>query len=257
MQAGTPPMDASRPPDAAAPRLALATPWGPWTALLLAVLITVLGIMGSLVLAKLGLLALPSVATGDSIGLQVLLVQQLIVIALTLLVGLRAPGPVATFALARPTAGLRAYAAGIGLIAAFQVVATSLEFLFVPQDMVRDLKPFLELARGPLWLFGLVVIGLGAPLSEELLFRGLLLPALAKSRLGFPAAAVVTSALWTSLHASYSLTGLLEVFIAGLLFAWLLWRTGSLRVTMVCHGLYNALIVLGLRYLPLPALFTG
>lgn len=233
------------------------TPWGPWTAILLGVLITIAGIGGSLALAKWGLVAMPGARGSDAIGLQVLLAQQLIVIVLTLLVGLRRPGPVQSYALARPVAGWRAYAYGIGLVAAFQVIATSLEFLFVPNDMIRDLKPFLELARSPWWLFGLLVIGIGAPLSEELLFRGLLLPALAKSRLGIAGAAIVSSVLWTSLHANYSLTGLAEVFIAGLLFAWLLWRTGSLRVPILCHGLYNALIILGLRYLPLPAAFTG
>ena len=38
---------------------------------------------------------------------------------------------------------------------------------------------------GPDWLLALLVIGVGAPLSEELLFRGFLQSALAQSRLGF------------------------------------------------------------------------
>lgn len=261
MQAGMPEPASvaglAAPSSASASRLALLTPWGAWMALLVAVLITVAGIAGSLALARMGLVAMPGARGGDAIGLQVLLAQQVIVIVLTLLVGLRRPGPVAAYALAPPAAGWRAYAAGVGLIAAFQAIATSLEFTFVPNDMIRDLKPFLDLARSPWWVLGLLVIGIGAPLSEELLFRGLLLPALAKSRLGFAGAAIVSSTLWTSLHANYSLTGLAEVFIAGLLFSWLLWRTGSLRVTILCHGIYNALIILGLRYLPLPAAFTG
>ena len=118
---------------------------------------------------------------------------------------------------------------------------------------VLQLKPLPNTQLMTTWLSAFLV----PTLSEELLFRGLLLPALAKSRLGIAGAAIVSSVLWTSLHANYSLTGLAEVFIAGLLFAWLLWRTGSLRVPILCHGLYNALIILGLRYLPLPAAFTG
>ena len=48
-----------------------------------------------------------------------------------------------------------------------------------PDDFTKDLRPFSEMARGPgAWLAGLVVT-IGAPLSEELLFRGFLLPALA------------------------------------------------------------------------------
>jgi membrane protease YdiL (CAAX protease family) len=86
----------------------------------------------------------------------------------------------------------------------------------------------------------------GAPLSEELLFRGFLLGALAHSRLGFVGAAVVSSAAWTALHGGYSLVGLADVFATGLLFCWLIWRTGSVLVTIFCHAAYNGGIVLAL-----------
>ena len=106
---------------------------------------------------------------------------------------------------------------------------------------------------GDQWVLALLVVGLGAPLSEELLFRGFLLSALARSRLGFAGAAVVTTILWTALHAGYSIAGLVEVSLIGLFFSWLLWRTGSLRVPIFCHALYNTLIVVALRHVPLPA----
>jgi len=98
-----------------------------------------------------------------------------------------------------------------------------------------------------------MVVGVGAPLAEELLFRGFLLSALARSRLGFWGAAIVCSGLWTALHAGYSLAGVIEVFLIGLYLSWLLWRTGSLRVTLFCHGLYNALVLVVLLNVPLPA----
>jgi membrane protease YdiL (CAAX protease family) len=110
-----------------------------------------------------------------------------------------------------------------------------------------------ELARGEDWLLAAAVIGIGAPLSEELLFRGFLLSALAQTRLGFWGAAAISSALWTALHAGYSAVGILEVFVIGLFFSWLLWRTGSLRVPIFCHAVYNSLIVLALRLVDLPA----
>ena len=66
-------------------------------------------------------------------------------------------------------------------------------------------------------------------------------------------AALISTALWTSLHASYTLLGIAEVFLIGLFFCWLLWRTGSLWVAIFCHALYNSLIVVVLRYVPLPA----
>jgi membrane protease YdiL (CAAX protease family) len=51
----------------------------------------------------------------------------------------------------------------------------------------------------------------------------------------------------------YSLAGVIEVFLIGIYFSWLLWRTGSLRVALFCHALYNSLIVLVLLNVPLPA----
>src|SRR5262245_60819149 len=132
-----------------------------------------------------------------------------------------------------------------------QAIVSAVQYALLPQDLYADLRPLLQLLSAE-WALALAVVGLGAPLSEELLFRGFLLSALARSRLGFARGALVTTSLWTALHAGYSLAGILEVFTIGLFFSWLLWRTGSLRVPIVCHALYNALIVLVLRYVPLP-----
>jgi CAAX protease family protein len=90
-------------------------------------------------------------------------------------------------------------------------------------------------------------------LSEELLFRGFLLAALAGSAVGFWPGALIVTGLWTVLHAGYSPAGIVEVFLIGLYFSWLLWRTGSLRVAIFCHAFYNSLVVLALRYVPLPS----
>jgi hypothetical protein len=117
--------------------------------------------------------------------------------------------------------------------------------------MYADLRPLVQLF-GEQWILALLVVGVGAPLSEELLFRGFLLSALARSRLGFAGGAVITTVWWTALHAGYSAAGIIEVFVIGLFFSWLLWRTGSLRVPIFCHALYNSLIVVVLRHVPLP-----
>ena len=83
-------------------------------------------------------------------------------------------------------------------------------------------------------------------------FRGFLQSALAQTRLGFWGAALITNTAWTALHAGYTLTGLVDVFVAGLLFSWVLWRSGSLWVPIVCHAFYNGLIFAVLWVLPLP-----
>ena len=65
-------------------------------------------------------------------------------------------------------------------------------------------------------------------------------------------AALIATALWTSLHIGYTAIGIIEVSLIGLFFSWLLWRTGSLRVAIFCHAVYNSLIVLSLRFVDLP-----
>jgi len=41
---------------------------------------------------------------------------------------------------------------------------------------------------------------IGAPFVEEFMFRGFLLSALAKSKIGFWSAAIFTDAAWTAVH---------------------------------------------------------
>ena len=93
------------------------------------------------------------------------------------------------------------------------------------------------------------VIGIGAPLSEELLFRGFLLSALAQTRLGFwGAAADFDGACGQPCTPATPRSASSRCSLIGLFFSWLLWRTGSLRVAIFCHALYNSLIVLALRF---------
>jgi CAAX protease family protein len=167
---------------------------------------------------------------------------------LTLLASLAFGGrPRDVLALRGAPSGWRAYAGAVLAMVALQVALAVATYSLVDHDMLADLRPFVGLVTGPYWLLAAAVLGVGAPLSEELLFRGFLLGALAKSQLGFWGAALISTLLWTGLHAGYSLVGLAEVFAIGLLLSWLLWRTGSLWVTIFCHGLYNSLVAVALR----------
>ena len=96
------------------------------------------------------------------------------------------------------------------------------------------------------------VLTVGAPLSEELVYRGFLLSALARTRLGFWGAALIATALWTALH-DYSAVGFAGVFMIGLLLSWLLWRTGSLWVAILCHALHNSLALVAHQVIALAA----
>ena len=95
-------------------------------------------------------------------------------------------------------------------------------------------------------IFGFVVPGiiLGAPLSEELIFRGQLFTGLAQGPLGYRGAAVVSSAAWAILHYTGQWLQVGSIFLMGLVLCWILRRYGSLWITMVCHALWNSMTVL-------------
>lgn len=98
-----------------------------------------------------------------------------------------------------------------------------------------------DIANEP-WLFALVFpsIALGAPIAEELIFRGQLFSGLSHTRLGVSGAAIVTSALWAALHFSEPWLSVGLIFFMGLIFGWMIYRFGSLWLTMACHALWNA-----------------
>lgn len=90
--------------------------------------------------------------------------------------------------------------------------------------------------RNP-WLHFAVVVG--APVNEEFLFRGLLFTGLAGTRLGPWWAAVVSSAVWTVIHLQYDWFDLTSLFLLGLILAAAWWRTRSLWLCVLLHGLVN------------------
>lgn len=99
-----------------------------------------------------------------------------------------------------------------------------------------------DLANEPLlfWL-AFPAVAIGAPLAEELVFRGQLFAALSRSRAGFSGATLITSALWSVLHISEPWLAIGIIFMMGLALGALLVRFGSLWVTIVCHGVWNGL----------------
>ncbi|MFM1814208.1 MAG: hypothetical protein RLZ98_903 [Pseudomonadota bacterium] len=156
-------------------------------------------------------------------------------------------------ALDRPLPGARELVTALGGMMLIVVPYTLAVMILSPDTMARDLKPFAQMLRSDWWWLVLIVVGIGAPLMEELLFRGFLQSALARSRIGFAGASLVSTTAWSALHWGYSVAGLIEVFLIGLYFCWLLWRSGSLWVPMLCHGIYNSGLVLILLMMPLAA----
>ena len=244
-----------------APAYRVLTPWHPGWAVLAAALITLTGILAAVAFVGASNLANPageSAATHGHVALTTLGVWQVVTIVLTLTASALFGGRWSdVLALRAPAAGPLVYLSAILAMIVLQVVVSIVQYFFVSGDMFADLRPFVDVALGPNWGLALLVVGLGAPLAEEVLFRGFLLSALAKLRTGFAGAALISTTLWTALHAGYSLIGIAEVFTIGLFFSWMLWRTGSLRVPIFCHALYNSLIVCMLRFVALPGAPVG
>ena len=186
-------------------------------------------------------LSIPAATVLFLLGLQLTITGLVLMVA-----GWRTSSRSASLLLApSPKGGLgyvEAIAGGIGIAAVYNAVAYGVGFT----DLVTDLKPFIALLASPWWALAALVVAVGAPLAEELLFRGFLLPALSRTRLGFLGAALVTTLAWTAMHAGYTPAGMVEVFLMGLYFGWLLWRTGSLRVPLVCHAAFNTAVLLAL-----------
>ena len=84
---------------------------------------------------------------------------------------------------------------------------------------------------------------IAAPVAEEFLFRGQIYTALAQSRAGFSGATVLTAAGWSMLHyPAGNLFLVAMIFMMGLLLGWLLYRFGSLLLTIACHAAWNAVV---------------
>lgn len=131
------------------------------------------------------------------------------------------------------------------------LVFGTIVYVFDRDALVSDVKPFADMAQTRVWWALLIGAAIGAPIAEELLFRGFLFGVLRQTRLRLTGTMIVTAALWSALHMQYSLYGLLAIFCIGLYLGWLREKTGSLIPPMVCHAVYNGSIVVAL------ANFTG
>ena len=162
---------------------------------------------------------------------------------------LRFPGsPLLRFRM--PSGGLAVLGLSVIVLVAFAILFGRVVYAFDRTAFLHDIGQFAGLLKTKWWWLILLAAGVGAPLAEECLFRGLLYGALRGTPLGAAGATVLTAVCWASLHAAYSAYGLLAIALIGVYFAYLRERTGSLLAPIVCHGAYNSLIVLLLIAMP-------
>lgn len=126
------------------------------------------------------------------------------------------------------------------------VTAVTITELFVPDlssaagDAGESLEEsgFIAMA-----VFALLVM-VGAPVVEELFFRGLMFSALRKRGLGAVLTIVVTAVTFALFHLEPA--RILILLPTGLVLGWVRWRTGSTAAAMVAHGTVNVPAALAL-----------
>jgi membrane protease YdiL (CAAX protease family) len=94
----------------------------------------------------------------------------------------------------------------------------------------------------------LFTIGIVAPVVEELLFRGVILDGI-QLRYGTKTAVIVSSFLFGLTHLVP--WAILNAFLLGFFFAWLKLKTGSLRLCIIAHSLYNSIPLILSKYVPM------
>ena len=111
-------------------------------------------------------------------------------------------------------------------------------FLLLRQPIVPEFMLKAYGSASPRWLLWLAV-NIGAPIFEEICFRGFLFKGLAASRLRWQGATVITAVLWAVIHQQYDWYGLAVVFALGLLLGVVRAKTHSTVLTMWLHCLIN------------------
>jgi membrane protease YdiL (CAAX protease family) len=104
-------------------------------------------------------------------------------------------------------------------------------------DEPQDLIGIFSHTRSPLIVAGMLAVACGlAPLSEEIIFRAGLYR-FARQKLGRMPALLISGICFGMLHANWA--SFLPLAVLGMLLAVVYETTGSIRVTILAHGLFN------------------
>ncbi len=150
-----------------------------------------------------------------------------------------------------PTTGIVAGLAPANLLAIGFLMTLILTFVFPPEmvrEQLRGLSEAMLVADTPserAWMLATVVIG--APIAEELFYRGFLQNLLVRWW-GARAGILVATVLFTLAH--MDATRFPSVFAIGLLLAFVYHRTGSLWASILVHALNNGLATIPFLLFP-------
>jgi membrane protease YdiL (CAAX protease family) len=128
-------------------------------------------------------------------------------------------------------------AALIVLVAGWDLLSRMFGREISPGFMVDVLKS--AQADGAVWLL-VLAFAVAAPITEELMVRGFLYRGWSESALGPVGAIVLSSLVWTAMHAQYYDWFLFsEVLSIGLLLGYMRYRSNSTWLTIIMHGINN------------------
>ena len=100
-------------------------------------------------------------------------------------------------------------------------------------------EEFIKLMKATPFVLNFLMVVIGAPILEELLFRGFLFSQLKTTKLGVNGSIILTSLIWTSIHLQYDLFLLIPIFLLGLLLGYLMHKYNSLYLVIIVHAVHN------------------
>ena len=160
-----------------------------------------------------------------------------------------------TFIRTRPCSLL----AWLALLAAALIAPLQFVGEMIPADMPSEMVE--TLSRFTTRPLGFLVIGILAPIAEEMVFRGAILRRLLSCVPNPWFAVAVSAALFGAVHGN--VPQFVHAMLVGMLLGWLYWRTGSILPGLVVHWVNNSLALLISAIVPgsvdatLPELFGG
>lgn len=132
----------------------------------------------------------------------------------------------------------------LAVVVGVGVLAAAITLAFPHKGSVQ---PVLEFIKSDYWWIAIAPVAVGAPLFEEIVFRGFLFTAIAGSKLGAAGAILITSVVWALFHAGYVWQEMVIITAFGFVLGWLVWQLGSVWPGIVCHAVWNFGVLAGAR----------
>jgi membrane protease YdiL (CAAX protease family) len=143
----------------------------------------------------------------------------------------------------RPVDALVGSACGLGAQLGVVLLYLPFQSFFDSKDLDRPARELADKAHGVTFIVFALVIAIGAPVVEELFYRGLLLGSLRRYMASGPAV-LVSAVLFGVTH--FELLQLPALALVGVLFAVLTLRAGRLGPAVWAHVAFNATTVVAL-----------